>query len=108
MYKTEADIRTDRSTMMHYAANKWFRQPGVWKIGNKHVVDIKAVFPENERNYNLISKVEFYDEMAKAGLFPDSRIDSYKKILKLREQKKLMPNDREKLLTEIRSVKKTE
>lgn len=106
-FKSIDEVRTSRSTMMHYAANTNFSQPGVWKIGDKHVADIKTDFSENERNYNLIYKVEFYDEMAKAGLSPDSRIDSYKKILKLRKQKELMPNDWEKLLTEIRSVKKT-
>jgi hypothetical protein len=69
--KEQEDIALARSTAMHTAANDQASQRGVWKIGNQHVIDIKAMF--KEIRYNILSRDEFqaeYKEWRDAIIIP--------------------------------------
>jgi hypothetical protein len=62
------NLRDARSVTMHLVANNQFKELGVWKIGNKHVKDIK-----NHKNlipmYNLVTNKDF-----------DTAIDTYSEL----------------------------
>ncbi len=68
------DIDRERSYAMYNAANKRYKQKGVWKIGNNHLKDIEAKYqnprkyPEQvdskelpEIKYNILTREEFND-----------------------------------------------
>lgn len=66
--KAADDAKEERSYGMHMAANKNHSVPGVWKIGEQHVLDIRRFLSDGRIDaidYNLLSMSEFrqiYDE----------------------------------------------
>lgn len=59
--KGQQDFSGQRSRKMHEAANKTYQKPGVWKIGQVHVDDIKKEFKASDRQYGLMDRSEFTD-----------------------------------------------
>ena len=72
---TSDNVRVTRSQEMHQSAQASFETPGIWKIGNNHVLDIieytKSKLVRNPK-YNLISKQDFIAE--RDQLFIDHNI----------------------------------
>ena len=62
------EISILRSDKMHEAANERYDTRGVWKIGEKHVIEIKTKYPEEQINYNLVEAKSFYEHIV-LGLY---------------------------------------
>ena len=64
-----------RSDAMDKGAEKGKNQVGVWKIGYKHVGDIKRKMEEEEtKNYQLIDREEFNDEYKELPILVDGKM----------------------------------
>ena len=61
-YADEESSNTTRNAAMHAAGNKMFATKGVWKVGDAHVTDIKAMNAP-EYKYNLVTRAEFLAEL---------------------------------------------
>ncbi|HEX3528943.1 MAG TPA: hypothetical protein VH988_17935 [Thermoanaerobaculia bacterium] len=57
--KENSTITEERSMAMNDAAEAGAAQLGIWKIGQEHVGDIKAITEPETRSYNLVEKGEF-------------------------------------------------
>jgi hypothetical protein len=62
----ESDLHLLRSKAMHEAAQQQAGKKGIWKIGDLHVNEIKAI-PGAEPRYNLITREEFYRDIIPAA-----------------------------------------
>jgi hypothetical protein len=58
----EKSSNAARNVAMHAAGNKMFATKGVWKVGDAHATEIKAM-KAPEYKYNLVSRAEFIAEL---------------------------------------------
>lgn len=67
------NLREERSSHMHSAANGRAGEHGLWKIGDEHVNDLDKL---KDRRYNLLTKQEFNKELEYASASVWGKISS--------------------------------